>query len=139
VTGDQGHAHAAPHGGTLVELGDEFAHLELLFDTTEGRITIFVLDGEAETAVRISDRTLAVVIDDVRSLANRPLELAPVASPLTGEVAGDASEFAVVVPGLRGRPELAGRVLTFAVRGRVFRDVPFRASATSHLPGTTAR
>ncbi len=31
-----GHEHAAPHGGTLIVLGDEFAHLELVLDPGTG-------------------------------------------------------------------------------------------------------
>ena len=49
-----GHEHVAPHGGALVELGEELAHLELVHDPTTGTLTAYVLDGEAEQAVRVS-------------------------------------------------------------------------------------
>ena len=47
------HEHVAPHGGTAVELGKEEFHLELVLDTTAGRLTGYVLDGELESFVRI--------------------------------------------------------------------------------------
>ena len=47
------HEHHAPHKGTLVEFGEEFAHLELVIDAATGRVSAYVLDGEAEKSVRI--------------------------------------------------------------------------------------
>jgi len=35
--GEDAHAHAAPHGGTLVELGDHEANVEIVFDPTGDR------------------------------------------------------------------------------------------------------
>ena len=42
------HEHHAPHHGALEVLGDEFAHVELVLDEKTGRLTAYVLDGEAE-------------------------------------------------------------------------------------------
>jgi hypothetical protein len=42
------HEHTAPHGGSLVEFGEEFAHIELVLDSATGVLTAYVLDGEAE-------------------------------------------------------------------------------------------
>ena len=47
------HEHTAPHGGTLVALGEEFGHLELLLNKETGELTAYVLDGEAEKPVRL--------------------------------------------------------------------------------------
>ena len=49
-----GHAHTAPHGGVLVELGDHAAALELRFDAARGVLQAWVLDGHAENFVRIA-------------------------------------------------------------------------------------
>jgi len=38
-----------PHGGTLVALGAEFAHTELLPDSSTGTLMAQVLDGEADS------------------------------------------------------------------------------------------
>ena len=46
------HEHTAPHGGTLVVFGNEFAHIELVLDQTTGKLTAYVLDGEAEKSVQ---------------------------------------------------------------------------------------
>ncbi|MEK7466798.1 MAG: hypothetical protein AAB074_05215 [Planctomycetota bacterium] len=47
--------HKAPHGGVLLEVGEEVAHLELVRDEKEGKATIYVLDAKAEKGVAIKD------------------------------------------------------------------------------------
>lgn len=47
--------HKASHGGVLLEVGEEVAHLELVHDPKEGTARIYVLDGKAEKAVAIKD------------------------------------------------------------------------------------
>ena len=47
------HEHTAPHGGALVGLGKEFAHVELVLEKATGKLTGYVLDGEAEKPVRL--------------------------------------------------------------------------------------
>ncbi|KAF0245844.1 MAG: hypothetical protein FD180_1256 [Planctomycetota bacterium] len=47
--------HKPPHGGVLLEVGEEVAHLELVRDEKEGKLTIYVLDAKAEKAVTIKD------------------------------------------------------------------------------------
>lgn len=122
---DGDHEHVAPHGGSLVELGDELAHVELVLDPSLGRITAYVLDGEAEQPVRIAQPALVLAFDAPASLAGRRLELKPRASVLTGERPGDASEFAVADEGLRDHGQVSGRLVEIAVRGQTFRDAAF--------------
>jgi hypothetical protein len=38
------HEHKAPHGGLLVEVGEEFAYIELVLDRTSGTLTAYMLD-----------------------------------------------------------------------------------------------
>lgn len=117
-----GHAHAAPRGGALVELGDEFAHLEILFDSASGRVTVYVLDGEAVGAVRVSHEALTLRLDNAGTLT-----LPAVASVLTGESVGDSSHFEGVVPLLAGAPRVAGVLPAITVRGITFEDVRVEA------------
>jgi hypothetical protein len=130
------HEHTAPHGGTLLELGDEFAHVELVLDPAAGSLTAYVLDGEAEQAVRIEQATLSVVIDVPPALASRPLTLTPRASVLTGERAGDASEFVFSHDALHGVQRLTGRLLTIRVRGQTFPDTSFTVEPPSAPAGS---
>lgn len=113
------HVHAAPHGGALQVLGDEAAHVELAFDPPTGRLTAYVLDGEAERAVRVKHDLLRIALrtPDGRDVA---AELLPVASALTGETAADTSKFECVVAELRGASAFEGVLETITARGARF-------------------
>lgn len=64
--GDE-HAHPSegPHHGSLIELGEEEYHAELVHDDDAGSVTIYLLDSAAEEAVPIeaSDVTINVQHD----------------------------------------------------------------------------
>jgi hypothetical protein len=47
------HPTEGPHGGGLVELGNEEYHAELVNDDAAGTVTVYVLDSAAKTAVPI--------------------------------------------------------------------------------------
>ncbi len=66
---DDGHDHAAgehqhptegPHGGHLIELGDEEYHAELLHDEATHKVAIHVLDGAGKKAVAIPATEITV-------------------------------------------------------------------------------
>ena len=59
------HAHpVAPHGGELLELGEEEAHLELIHDSKTGSVTVYVLGKDAKTAVAVAAPTIVVATKD---------------------------------------------------------------------------
>jgi len=127
-----GHHHAAPHGGTLVEFGEEFAHLELVLDAKTGTLTAYTLDGEAERAVRVNQPAInmAVTLPDI--LAPIAVDLQPVENSLTGEKAGDTSQFRAVVPQLIGRSAFKGTVGALTIRGQAFTRVHFDVPGSGH-------
>ena len=47
--------HKAPHGGPLLEVGEEEAHLELVHDEKAGKLTLYLLGKDAKTPVAIKD------------------------------------------------------------------------------------
>src|SRR5678815_5612007 len=81
------HAHKAPHGGTLVEIGDHAYNLELVRDTAAGKLAAYVLDGHAENFVRIKSAALELIA--MPGGKYTPLSLPAVANPSTGETVGD--------------------------------------------------
>jgi hypothetical protein len=123
TTSSDSHAHAAPHGGTLVELGDHLAMLEFVVDAGAGTLTVYVLDGGAEQAVRIAQPTIAVTFDAPQALAGQTLTLAAKANVLTGETVGDTSEFVMTHPALKGQATFSARVSEIVVKGQTFRDL----------------
>ena len=122
---DAHHEHTAPHGGTLVVFGDEFAHIELVLDQTTGQLTGYVLDGEAEKSIRLSQNTIELKIhrEDIQS--EFTLQLSGVANVLTGETAGDTSQFAAQSDLLKGVSEFHAEIVSIDIRGQMFADIDF--------------
>lgn len=115
------HEHSAPHGGTLVELGEEFAHLEIVLDAATGKLTAFALDGEAENAVRLKQPEIEITIVNPATV----VKLSGVANSLTGETASDTSEFAGQSDALKGAASFDGVIRAVTIKGQSFKGVTF--------------
>ncbi len=114
------HEHKPRHGGTLVEIGEEFAHLEFVLDGEMGKLTAYVMDGEVEKSERLKQGVLTVKVN------GKAVELGAVANELTGEKVGDTSEFAGQADMLKGLKAFDGVIVEITVRGRAFKDVAFK-------------
>ncbi len=122
---DTPHEHTAPHGGTLVVFGDEFAHIEFVLDQTTGKLTGYVLDGEAEKPVRLSQKTIELKIhrEDIQS--EFMLQLSGVANVLTGEIEDDTSQFVAQSDALKGASEFHAEIVSIDIKGQMFTDIDF--------------
>ena len=122
---DAHHEHTAPHGGTLVVFGEEFAHIELVLDQTTGKLTGYVLDGEAEKSLRLSQKTIELKIHQEDIQSEFTLQLSGVADVLTGETEGDTSQFAAQSDRLKGTSEFHAEIVSIAIKGQMFTDIDF--------------
>ena len=120
-----GHAHAAPHGGTLVELGDHAYNVELLRDAATGKLTVWVLDAHAENFVRIAAPTLELAAMPGGKFT--PLTLKAVANHGTGETVGNTSQFEVQADWLKTAGAFSG-IVTVEIKGTKFEKVGFSLS-----------
>jgi hypothetical protein len=114
----------APHGGSLVRLGDDVAYLEFVLDPSSGNLTAYVLQGDAWRSQQLP----APGIDLRVTPPGRPavaVTLEPMANALTGERVGDTSQFAAVVPGLEGQTNFTAVVVKADIKGNVIGDVSF--------------
>jgi hypothetical protein len=116
---------SAPHGGCLVEVGDEVAHLELVLDASSGKLTAYVLDGEAEDSVRIKQKTLQFLMQ-ITGVPAFHLLLIAKSDPLTGETEGDSSQFEIRSARLKGLKAFSGRIGPLRVFGQTFNAVKFK-------------
>ncbi|MEQ8766323.1 MAG: hypothetical protein RL885_20580 [Planctomycetota bacterium] len=120
------HSHTAPHGGTLVPLGDHFANVELVWDSATGRLEAFILGPHASQAVRITAEKLDLTLGD------RSIVLHAVESALSGETVGDTSAFAgELVPRQDEAPPLGGSLTRIEVFGQTFENVAFELEPAS--------
>jgi hypothetical protein len=114
------HEHTAKHGGTLVELGGEFAHLELVVDGQTGKITAYAMDAEVEKSERLKQEIVGLLVN------GKAVELSAVANELTGEKVGDTSEFTGQADMLKALKAFDGVIVEITVRGRTFKNVAFK-------------
>ena len=118
---DHGHHHSAPHGGTLIELGDHVGHAELLIDD-EGKITLYLLDGEAEAPIRTTQETITI---EMTPEGGDPIvvDLAAMENVLTSETIGDTSQFGGMSEELAGVERAMGKILSIDFRGMQYENV----------------
>lgn len=121
------HAHTALHGGTLVDFGGEFAHLELVIDQATGKVTAYILDGEAERPIRLEQKTVRIIA--TTKTQTIVVDLAAVGNPLTGEKPGDTSQFEGQSTPLKDVPEFECELPDITVKGKSFARTTFRFPA----------
>jgi hypothetical protein len=121
--GAHDHPSEGPHGGDLIELGNEEYHGELLHPHSddgggENVVAIFILDGSAKNVVPIeaTEVTLNLVHD------GKPAQFQLAASPEEGEHEGKSSRFVSSDAGLLahfGEEEIDGR-LAVTINGKAY-------------------
>jgi hypothetical protein len=116
------HVHVAPHGGTLVEIGDHAYNLELLRDKAAGKLTAWVLDGHAENFVRLKAASFQLIAMPGGKFT--PLAMQAVANPATGETVGDTSQFEVQADWLKTAGAFSG-IFTLEIKGTKFEQVAY--------------
>ncbi|GAB1488328.1 hypothetical protein MASR2M8_07730 [Opitutaceae bacterium] len=110
-----GHAHSAPHGGQLVEVGEHAYNLEFVVDREAGKLTAYVLDGHAENFIRVDLPGIALTVN------GRPLTLAPVANAATGETVGSTAQFEASADWLKAPgAQLTVNIPALTLRGSAF-------------------
>ena len=89
---DHDHTSAGPHGGQIIELGEEEYHAEFLHDDSRQKIGVHMLDSSAAKPAPI-DAT-SIVINCM--VAGKPAQFTLNAVAQEGEAAGTASYFELV-------------------------------------------
>ena len=78
------HAHTGPHKGTLVELGDEEFHAEIVHDDEMGMVTVYLLGSDAKTAVATDAKDIAVNAKVNGKAVQHKIKPAPVKADKSG-------------------------------------------------------
>ncbi|MGC4001813.1 MAG: hypothetical protein QM811_01120 [Pirellulales bacterium] len=81
--------HSGKHGGTLIELGQEEYHAELVIDEKSGLCTIYLMDGALAKDVPIPAKELTINL----TVKGKPEAHVLAAKPQTGDPAGQSSRF----------------------------------------------
>lgn len=129
------HAHGekGPHGGALVALGGHSAHLEIVLDAASGKVTAYVLDGDAANPMTIQMEKLEFTFTKEHAHEGdekkKPADALPEAAMLTllavDAAEGATSQFAGESADLKGADEFDAVLLAITVNGKEFKDVNF--------------
>lgn len=121
------HDHGAgPHGGAIVELGDEEYHGEVVVDGKTHQLTVYLLGKDAKTPAPVEVPHVTVVTED-----NEKLQLTAVAA--AGSSA--ASEFV-----LQDEAKVDAIVKAGYLHGSLQVDIkgkPYRGDIDAHFDGST--
>ena len=90
MAAEDDHPTEGPHHGTLIELGKEDFHAELVHDDATDTITIYILDAAAKKAVPIVAKKLTLNM----VAAGKPQQFHLAAKPQEGDPNGLSSAFA---------------------------------------------
>ncbi|HEY3756965.1 MAG TPA: hypothetical protein VGL42_12505 [Opitutaceae bacterium] len=117
------HQDQPPHGGTVIDLGTDAYHLEMLRDAESGTLTVWVLDGELEEFIRVAQPDLALQVK------GQTYELQAVPNSATGETVGNTSQFELHADWIKSTPAFKGQIGPLTIRGTRY------APAVVNFPG----
>lgn len=86
------HAHSAPHGGQLIELGEHQFNAEVVLDEEAHKITVYILDAHAENAYAIEEKELTLNL----TIDGKPTQYTLAAVRAEGVTEGKASQFEII-------------------------------------------
>jgi len=86
---EHGHPSEGPHHGSLIELGNEEYHAEMVHDDASGTVLIYLLDSAAKMSVPISATELLVNLTHDGAAEQFTL----MASPQSSDPSGKSSRF----------------------------------------------
>jgi len=123
------HGEKGPHEGALVALGDEAAHLEVVFDAESGKLTAYVLDAEAKGAVHVTQPSieLAIILGG-KEEAKKGTVSDPIVVTLAAVMPsdkGEATEFSAEVEALKGAKEFDAVLTSLTISGKEFKETKF--------------
>jgi hypothetical protein len=85
---DHHHDHG-PHGGHIVEWGDDEYHAEVTHDAKANKITVYILDGSAKKASPIDAKTVTLEL----TIDGKPKSFSLAAAPQEGDPKDKSSRF----------------------------------------------
>jgi hypothetical protein len=131
--GDHGHHHhhhaeKGPHDGALVAIGEDAAHLELVLDAETGKLTAYVLDGEAKAAVGIKQESLTIAFTVAKEGDKKdelPEQSTIALTPVNPADDGTANEFAGQSDELKNVKEFDAALTGITVGGKEHKGINF--------------
>lgn len=110
-------------------LGEEAAHVELVLDAASGKLTAYVLDGEAKKSVAIKQAEIKLAVATAHADAKKgdlpDSHEVPLAA-VNPTPAGEASEFSGQTDELKGAKEFHVVLPALSIGDKKFEPVEFK-------------
>tara|TARA_B100001939_G_scaffold330574_1_gene327840 strand:+ start:147 stop:626 length:480 start_codon:yes stop_codon:yes gene_type:complete len=123
--GVEGHSHAAPHGGVMVDVENEFCHLEFVIDPGNGRLQMHALRFHPrEEPVKFfmeQVEATAKIGDEEKAFVFRPTQ-ADGETPATEAT----SLYTAELDWLKETPAFDGTVKQLEIEGRSLQNITFK-------------
>lgn len=139
--GEEGHHHhhshgeKGPHNGALVAIGEDAAHLEVVLDAETGKVTVYILDGEAKNPIPLKADKLELAFTKEHDHAEGAGEKkAAEELPETGTLVlaavepgadGSTSVYAGESEALKGADEFDAVLTSISIGGKDYPNVKF--------------
>ena len=125
---DHGHAAKGPHGGGIVELGDEEYHAEIVVDHDSESVVVYLLGKDAKTATPVAATEVTLALEGKEDLTLK-------ATPQADDGEGKASKFVIVNHDLIHALMDAGFV--HGALRLTIEEKPYRGNIDYHLDGSS--
>src|SRR5690606_29150457 len=99
------HVHHAPNGGTLIEIGNEFAHIEMLPQVEKGQITCYLFDSDLKLGEKAEQSVIECSLTYKEMDEPMSIEFLPVINELASNTSVSSSEFVGIVD-LKGKTDI---------------------------------
>lgn len=122
------HAEKGPHGGALVALPGDAAHLEVVLDAETGKLTAYVLDGEAKEPVSVKHESLTIAFTLPKSEDKKdeiPEQSTITLTAVDAADDGTAKEFAGQSDDLKNAKEFDAALTAISVGGKEHKGISF--------------
>ena len=130
--GDHAHGKEGPHKGTIVVVAGHGAHVELVLDAAEGKLTAYILDGSLEKPAKFKQETLAIgfIPKGAPATEAKPGEetlsdTEEIVLTAVNAEAGEASEFVGQSDKLKGLAKFDGLINAVSFGGKDYKEVKF--------------
>lgn len=123
------HSHEAKYGGALVEIGDHFAHLEVVAEKQKddagaetkqltGKLTIHVWDGHVQNPIMVPNESIVLDIEDAGEVT-----LQPVVSENNNWKVGSTPSFDGAADALKGKESFTATVKAIKIKGHDYEGI----------------
>ncbi len=132
--GHHHHAEHGPHHGTLVLLGDEEFHVEVVLDAEHGKLLAYPLDGAAEKALTIEQPEIELVYTVKTSKEKEGLPAEPTTGKLTaGKDEAGNQVFTLEAADLKGVKMFDGHFGPIKFGDKEFAETKFKFPEGNHV------